>query len=295
MGCSGSKEKQAPPPKEVESEKKIAGDVATIKKSESKADEVDDAPLQALQAGTTQTLKTTVNPLKNAIAASKQAESSAGSQAVAEKHLSKEHGSRLQVQVQVPIAAVSKFEEQEKNKAKSEKIFEAPKGPEKSKIWQALNPTQIAYQSRREKEEDAQGEKWSVEIRGGGKSGGGVSYQKMTDENGNLVDVLDDEEEEEEEEVDVKSLPNFGEFQAEMDAKRQERQKKLEEKQNELRRSYTQKKEAEQAIIDKEMALIKAKADAERKKKQEEEDRMFKEVQVRLNDQSQFQFDFKFQ
>ena len=40
-------------------------------------------------------------------------------------------------------------------KAKASKLFEAPKGPERSKIWKALNPDKLYYESRREKEEAA--------------------------------------------------------------------------------------------------------------------------------------------
>lgn len=290
MGCSGSKDKEAPTPAAAEPTKKDA----TLKAARQSEDS--NTLTSAKQDGTT-TLKAPVNPLKNALAASKAAaeteDPSATLKKVAEKHLSKDAGSRLQVASAVPTVT-SKLEEQEKNKASTEKLFDAPKGPEKSKIWKALNPNQIAYQSRREKEEEGT-EKWSVEIRGGGRSaGGGVSYQKMQDENGNMVDVLEDEDEEEEEEVDLKSLPNFGEFQAEMDAKRLERQKKLEEKQLSLKRSYTERKNAEQAAIDKEMAIIKAKAAQERQLKEAEENRIMAEVQSRLNDSSQFQFDFKF-
>jgi hypothetical protein len=169
------------------------------------------------------------------------------------------------------------------------------KAPKKSKIWQALNPTQLAYKSRREQEEEKEGEKWTVEIRGGGKSGshGVAQYQKMTDEDGNLVDVLEDSDEEEEE-VDTKNLPNFGEFQAEMDAKRAERAAKLEQKQASLKRAYTAKKDAEQAAIDKEMAVIKAKEAAAKKKKDDEEAKLLQEAHSRLSDPNQFQFDFSF-
>lgn len=34
-------------------------------------------------------------------------------------------------------------------------MFEAPKGPEHSKIWKALNPDKLYYESRRQKEEAA--------------------------------------------------------------------------------------------------------------------------------------------
>lgn len=34
-------------------------------------------------------------------------------------------------------------------------MFEAPKGPERSKIFQALNPEKLYFESRREKAESA--------------------------------------------------------------------------------------------------------------------------------------------
>lgn len=46
---------------------------------------------------------------------------------------------------------------------RSEKLFEAPKGPVRSKIYNALNPEKLAYESRREKEENKE-DKWSVEV-----------------------------------------------------------------------------------------------------------------------------------
>jgi hypothetical protein len=275
MGCGGSKEKEEAPAKAAPAK-------AAPKKSGGAAPIDESCP------------KTAVNPLKNALAAVK-GDDEPNASKVTEQHLSSDHSSRLNVKVKNKVEATSKLEEKEKNQSEAGKLFDTTaKGPERSKIWQALNPTQLAYKSRREQEEEA-GEKWTVEIRGGGKSGshGVAQYQKMTDEDGNLVDVLEDSEEEEEE-VDHKNLPNFGEFQAEMDAKRAERAEKLEKKQMSLKRAYTAKKEAEQAEIDKELAKIAAREAAQKKIKDEEEAKLIKEAHSRLSDPNQFKFDFSF-
>lgn len=271
MGCGGSKQKEEAPAKAVA--------VSTKKKLTPSVDEP----------------KAAVNPLKNALAAAKSDGEEPKPAKVAEQHLTSSAASRLSVSVKYQVQEKSKLEEEEKKKSEAGKLFEsAPKGPEKSKIWQALNPTQLAYKSRREQEEEAQ-EKWTVEIRGGGKTGvhGPAQYQKMTDENGNLIDVMEDSDEEEEE-VDVKNLPNFGEFQAEMDAKRKERAVALEQKQAELKRVYTEKKDAEQAAINKEMAVIKAKEREAKRLKDAEEAKLLQEAHTRLSDPKQFQFDFSF-
>ena len=81
---------------------------------------------------------------------------------------------------------------------KATKLFEAPKGPERSKIYQALNPQKLYYESRREKAE-AEEEKEVIVI-------GQRDFGFLKDAEGNLIEEDDDEEEEEEEDYDPENL-----------------------------------------------------------------------------------------
>lgn len=74
------------------------------------------------------------------------------------------------------------------------KLFAAPSGPQRSKIWQALNPDKLYFESRREKVES---DKVVISIRGGGES-----YAKMRDDEGNIIEESESEYEDEEEDYD---------------------------------------------------------------------------------------------
>ena len=67
-------------------------------------------------------------------------------------------------------------------------MFEAPKGPQKSKIWEALNPQKLYYESRREKEESEE-EKVVINMRGGmlGASGP-ADFSWARDDEGNIIE-----------------------------------------------------------------------------------------------------------
>lgn len=214
-------------------------------------------------------------------------------QSVGDKHLTGGAKSRLSIVEHIVVPEVkSKMEETRVTDTKNLFGSDVVKGPAKSKIYAALNPEKLAYESRREKEEAAN-DTWTVEIRGGGKTKHVADYAKMEDADGNLVNVLAEDEEEEEEEVDVANLPTFGEFEVEMKQKRQEREQKLQEKQASLKKEWEAKKAAEQAETDKELAKIKAKQDAQKKLEALELEKTVRDVSVRLNN-SDFEFDFKF-
>lgn len=172
------------------------------------------------------------------------------------------------------------------------KLFAAPKPSEnRSKIYNALNPEKLFFEHRREKEEQ---EKWTVSIRGGGDMGG-RTYTQMTDDDGNVIEVPDvaDEEPEEEEVVDPKNLPDFGEFQGEMEKKRAERAEKLRLHQQKLREAYLENLAAEETERQKELEKIRAKQSVEKEEKQRRLTMIVEEAQTRLNE-GNFEFDFSF-
>ncbi|EGD77186.1 hypothetical protein PTSG_08279 [Salpingoeca rosetta] len=154
----------------------------------------------------------------------------------------------------VPAAAVDDDTTADSsNKPKATKLFEAPKGPEHSKIYKALNPQKLYYESRREKAE-AEEDKEVIVL-------GQRDFGFLKDAEGNIIkdDDDEDEEEEEEEDYDPDNLPDFGEFQEEMDKMRAERAKKQEERRRKLREEYEAKKAAEEQARQQELARIQEK------------------------------------
>lgn len=174
------------------------------------------------------------------------------------------------------------------------KLFAAPKpNANRSKIYNALNPEKLHYESRREKEEQ-EDDKWTVSIRGGGDMGG-RNYAVMADEEGNLTEVADVEDGEpvEEEIVDPKNLPDFGEFQDEMNQKRAERAEKLKQHQDKLRKEYLAKQAAEEQERQVELEKIRKKEAAQDAVKQKRMTEVFVEAQTRLQN-STFDSEFSF-
>lgn len=185
------------------------------------------------------------------------------------------------------------LEEEERKKAKASKLFEAPKGPERSKIWKALNPDKLYYESRREKEEAAD-ETFVVEV-------GRRNYAEvMRDEDGNVIaspDDDDDDEGEEEEDVDPENLPDFGEFQSEMEEMRRKRAEKEEQRRAELKRKWDEKKAAEKAALDAELKRI-AEEEAKLAKLKEKEiggETLVADAHKRLTEEAErfMKFEFK--
>lgn len=68
-------------------------------------------------------------------------------------------------------------------------MFAAPEGPKRSKIFQALNPENLWYESRREKEE-SKGDVIKLSIRGGGAgtANSAVDFAFERDDMGNIVE-----------------------------------------------------------------------------------------------------------
>lgn len=175
------------------------------------------------------------------------------------------------------------------------KMFEAPKGPQRSKIWEALNPQKLFYESRREKEEQEE-DKIVVSMRGGmlGSSvkGGGIDFSYARDDEGNVIQEEEqgDDDGEPEDDYDPNNLPDFGELQGVITEKRKEREALAEQRRAALRAEYEAKKAKEKAQLDEEIAKIRA-HDAKLKASLEIGTDVVKEAQARLTEVT---FDFTF-
>ena len=174
------------------------------------------------------------------------------------------------------------------------KMFEAPKGPQRSKIWEALNPQKLFYESRREKEEQEE-EKIVVNMRGGmlGSSvkGGGIDFSYARDDEGNvLIEEEGNQEELDDDNYDPNNLPDFGELQGVINEKRAEREAQAEKRRAALRAEYEAKKAREKAALDAEIALIRAR-DAKLKASLEVGTDVLRDSRARL---TEITFDFTF-
>eukprot|EP00049_Salpingoeca_infusionum_P000813 m.42560 g.42560 ORF g.42560 m.42560 type:complete len:177 (-) comp10708_c0_seq1:2193-2723(-) len=126
-----------------------------------------------------------------------------------------------------------------------------------SRIYRALNPQQLWYESRRDKEEQEE-EKQAVVLRGMAvgdeddwESLGGMRSQFVAP-----VQEDDEDDEEEEEDVDPTNLPDFGELQAEMDELRSRRAAAADEHRKKLRQQFEEQRQKELAEMEAELARI---------------------------------------
>eukprot|EP01147_Barroeca_monosierra_P006590 gene6590-7529_t len=179
-----------------------------------------------------------------------------------------------------PVISTTISTKDSDHKPKSTKLFEAPKGPERSKIYQALNPQKLYYESRREKAE-AEEEKEVVVL-------GQRDYGFMKDDEGNLLaDRESDEEDvEEEEDYDPDNLPDFGEYQDEMNRLREERARKQEERRDRLRAEYLAKKAEEERLRQEELKKIAEKEKILSSTLEENSDKIVHVAQQRLETQT---------
>lgn len=156
-------------------------------------------------------------------------------------------------------------------------------GKGKSKIWLALNPQRLHKETGREKADREDDDNVVViEVRGSGQLG---SFA-MEDRQGAWGADASDEED-----VDTSNLPDFGEFQGEMNKMRAQREKEGEERRQALRRSSL----ADKAKKDKELQKEIDKITAFEKKKEAKEgmsDKEVKKVQERLANELTFDFGF---
>eukprot|EP00054_Salpingoeca_dolichothecata_P028197 m.212033 g.212033 ORF g.212033 m.212033 type:complete len:341 (-) comp26153_c3_seq8:47-1069(-) len=185
-------------------------------------------------------------------------------------------------------------------KGRATKLFAADDGPKKSKIYQALNPDKLFFESRREKEE-AKSEVVKISVRGmntfiddddDAPDTGFRDYSVMRDDEGNIIEQ-EEEEEEEEEDIDPKNLPDFGEFQEEMNAMRAKRAAELEARRAKLRAEHQAKKEAEEAERQAELKRIAEREAKEKARLSTNEDNFVVDALSRIEKETNFG-DFKF-
>ena len=97
-----------------------------------------------------------------------------------------------------------------KHNVQSSKLFAKPEEPKRSKIWNALNPGKLWYETGREKAEMAE-EKVVIAVRGGAdqvpEEDDATTYTVPRDNDGNILEnLVEEEEEEQEEKVDLNAL-----------------------------------------------------------------------------------------
>eukprot|EP00051_Salpingoeca_urceolata_P030213 m.8472 g.8472 ORF g.8472 m.8472 type:complete len:1308 (+) comp3242_c0_seq1:447-4370(+) len=171
-----------------------------------------------------------------------------------------------------------------------------------SKIWEALNPQPLFYESPRDRAENETQVVSTARI-------GQKNYAEMTaflhemqDEGfaplpGEYVappieDDYDDEDMEEfEDTYDPDNLPDFGEYEAEMAELRQNRAKQEKERRAQLRRQSEERRAREQAQIAAELAIIEERRRQEEAAKAENADDFVETAQQRL---SELEFSFTF-
>lgn len=166
------------------------------------------------------------------------------------------------------------------------KMFAVDKGPQRSKIHEALNPTGLAYVSRREKEEAGGPVVVDLRRRHG-------FAQRIQDEEGGYI--VEEDSDEEDENFDPKNLPDFGEFQQEMDKMRNLRAQESIKHQNDLKKNYQKEQAAKQKAIDAELKKIKDYENKRANEQNKEKERMVKDAQARLGNELASAFDFSFE
>eukprot|EP00049_Salpingoeca_infusionum_P002588 m.58249 g.58249 ORF g.58249 m.58249 type:complete len:266 (+) comp11668_c0_seq1:221-1018(+) len=189
------------------------------------------------------------NPIEEAAAAAAQQEETKEKEVQSQQKLGRK--ATKSIAARLTVGSVD-LDEDAKKSTKGTKLFAAPSQPEHSRIFNALNPQKLYYESRREK---AEAEEDKIVI------GQRDFTSVLRDDDGNIIDQEESSESGEESDYDPENLPDFGEFQGEMDKMRQERAKKQDERRAKLRAEYEAKKKAEEEERQKELALIKAKED----------------------------------
>lgn len=199
-------------------------------------------------------------------------------------------------------------------------------GKGKSKIWKALNPRPLAYESPRQKAERAEGATVMDP-----SSTGRPDYAFLSDvkdqaaaaaveeaavaDGDDMDDFEDDdldgfaevdgppdpvqevveeeESEEEEEDVDPASLGGLdSDFMKTMAANRAKREKEEEERKAKLRAQHAAKQKIQDEVNAKELAIIRAEQAIEKKKKEEQKDKDVAEAKARMATELTFDFSF---
>eukprot|EP00042_Codosiga_hollandica_P020151 m.64338 g.64338 ORF g.64338 m.64338 type:complete len:264 (+) comp49707_c0_seq4:68-859(+) len=174
---------------------------------------------------------------------------------------------------------------EEKEARMAQKMFTPAQEEKHSKIYNALNPQNLWYESRRSKEmakenegDDDEDEDEKVQIRDSFSA-------RIVDDTGN---VMVEEEEAVEEEWDGKTVPTFdAETEAELKVLRAKRAEELANRQQKLREAFLAKKAEEERLRQEEIKTILAE-EAKKKKKEEVSDSDVKAAQARVAEAIQF-------
>jgi hypothetical protein len=197
-------------------------------------------------------------------------------------------------------------------------------GKGKSKIWKALNPRPLAYESPRQKAERAE-EATVMDPSSTGRpdyaflsdvkdqaAAAAIEVAAEDDELGGFEDddldgfaevdgapppatapVVSESEESEEEDVDPASLGGLDSgFMKTMAANRAKREKEEEARKAKLRAAHAAKQKLEDEANAKELAIIRAEQAIERKKKEEQKDKDVAEAKARMATELTFDFSF---
>lgn len=169
---------------------------------------------------------------------------------------------------------------EQKENSRREKMFTSGEAESHSKIYKALNPDKLWFESRREREmakEDDEDDDidFKLFMRSGDDFG-----MRIQDENGNVIG----EDEELGEDVVPAVIPTFDpETEAELKQLRQEREKKLRERQDALRAKWLKQKEEEERKRQEEIKRI-LEEEKKMKKKEEVSDDFVKQAQLRMSE-----------
>ncbi|EDQ92195.1 uncharacterized protein MONBRDRAFT_23105 [Monosiga brevicollis MX1] len=166
------------------------------------------------------------------------------------------------------IDAPSKIEEQEERRRQATQMFKRENAdePERSRIFQALNPQPLWYQSRREKEEleDEEDGAHRVHVRGTGLGAldeEDISYARpiQSDQEDDGQEAESEDEDEDETGYDTDNAPDFGELQSELDELRRRRAEKEQQRRRRMKEEHERKRLQEQAQREIELEAIRAK------------------------------------
>lgn len=156
-----------------------------------------------------------------------------------------------------------------------------------SKIFDALNPQPLAFQTARDRADREDVEVLgSLGVRGYAEASLALGDSEFVDDSMDAGGE-DDGEEEEEEPFDPHNLPDFGEFTGEMLQRRAERAAAEQRRREALQREAAARRAREQAEMEKELESIRAREAIENKKKKVD-DSFVIEAQKRLESELSF-------
>eukprot|EP00041_Stephanoeca_diplocostata_P010537 m.167275 g.167275 ORF g.167275 m.167275 type:complete len:265 (+) comp18192_c0_seq1:420-1214(+) len=164
-----------------------------------------------------------------------------------------------------------------------------------SKIYNALNPQKLWYETAKEKAEAKDDDNiMVVQVRGGDARTvlDADKYTQLRDDQGNLLEQEDDDEDFEDDDVDESNLADFDpQVQKELQAKREQRDRESEQHRIELQKKAQEAAAEKQKKLDVELAKI-ARKEMSQKKKDEITSKDVEKIQKKLDKELEFDFGF---